>query len=325
MFLEYNSRIYRRDRGSSVRTALYGEHGERVTLKQFLELEGKNDRDSIGPDGKKGWSVQPVCPDCGQSVHVYDTLGALGFKATSREVAKRHRVPGFHHNDNKASADCPSSFANDPQMAQIYSHNKFDPRERARNEEICLSEKMLIANQKILLTLMRELTGASDISAEDQKKLDKIRDSKLLRMKGINNHPWTIPFMQVVAFGAHDRRSVRTGKTYRAVFETVGQQKLAFTDSDNRPGDLIVPISMRLCFASKAGKKQQPMKRYKNGPVISVEVSRQSAKDMIIAMRPVIPSSEATTERLAQIAPPARENVKNPGKTLDSTQLPLFE
>ena len=277
--------------------ARYGKDGPVITLREFLDREGKTDPNIVGQNGHIGWSVDPLCCDCHTRVHIYDVLGALGFKSVQKDVTKRHRVPGFHHYDHNPDRACPSYFAGDPDFAEIYSHNKFNPVERARNKAVCFQDNMRLAHKKILTSLMLELTGKEDISDEIARALERILDTRILSMAGIADNPWLVPFVQVALIGPQVRTS-QSGRSYMAVFETIGHQTLDYT-VEGKKEKMWAPGSLRLCFASKTGRKQQPMRRYKNGPAVVVDISRKRAADMIISMRRKFHGSSLHAERSA--------------------------
>lgn len=266
-----------------MKLAQYGKGGDLVSLKAFM--------DRAGSDNPKEWVTKPHCPDCHEEVHAYDRRGARGFSAARDEVTKRvPRVkPGFsHYPVDPADATspvltCPSSFRDDPrfrsaQLANLMDSNEFRRDELERNRAVLLEPKMVKALEEVQRFLMQRLTGSSVISQEDRKDIQRITRG-LITMVGLADHPWVLPYMQVLFIGARTRMTRSGSRSYRAAYNNEGSQKLPVTYANGETGRLTIPKSLVLGFKYRSGKIT-PMRQGRNGPKISFPVSRDFAASL---------------------------------------------
>lgn len=246
---------------------------QRVDLPTFLRLRISN------PEILK---QRPRCPDCGRDVHTFDEKGAKGFRIVDEEVSsrgKKRALPGFHHYDHGAAADCPQSFANDPRYFVLHRDNNFDTAEKQRNMEVLAGTNMRRAVDEAQAFFMQRLTGSSVISPLYRAEIEKI-ERKVITMAGIAVHPWIMAYLPPLMIGSVERPN-RVGGTYKVEYQPQGQKLLPFTKLDGERRNLSVPERIMACFSRRDGKTPNPLRVYKDGPPIVFEVSSTFAHDVV--------------------------------------------
>jgi len=228
-----------------------GIDGPLLTLKQYIDAEnGQTD------PGK--WKIEPVCPDCGEPVHVYDVSGALGFKLAGQQVTRRHArpMPGFHHYDLAAGENCPSSFRYDPRFTAL-ARQKYDFRVLARNREILNSPEVRELNAGVLRRLWKETAGRA-MEPEDKKRLHGLAmKRKLYHMEALGSHPWLLSYFLMILYGHHERYSRKNGVAYKVAFRAFGERHLAYRDMNGAERVAEVPMYIEAHYINetKSGRK----------------------------------------------------------------------
>jgi len=274
--------------------ALYGTHGPKLSLREYVFQEG----------GQRNWSLwkeKPLCSHCGQPVHPYDIDGALGFKLAGRNVTHPHILtrPGFHHLDGTASEDCPSNFKNDPRYAALSAH-RFDVRRQEKIIEVLFDKHVREVNGMVMRRLWGALAGRA-IKDDDRKRLGLVAKKKLYNMEVLVTHPWIMPYVLLGLEQPHEKR-FKSGKTGQVVFRGEGKQLLVYHDFEGDLREAYVPQALQLCFANITKKGKLRLTAMKLGEV-RFPVSKEEAyrlahfsppKAGAIGEKPKIPAIQLT-------------------------------
>lgn len=294
------------------------ETGELLSLQRFYELEGKSDRNQIGPNGRRGWTTQIACPDCGAPVHPNDAKGALGIELTSQELTapkkrdfssvateateRRRKKPGFDHHDHKASADCPSNYANSPLFKKSFADKTFDGKEADRNAEVLKDPRTEQTLFSIYEHMMKRLTGHSKLEEADRQAYEKWT-KRLMPMVGLADHPWILPYMVAVLTGTHARMFSRLTHPRKVGFRPFGRQTLVGHDVEGKAYSFTFPQSISPCFLGKSGSAT-PMMNPQTRQITSfriekpntlIQLPKKADKTSEVKGAPAVPAQLAVT------------------------------
>ncbi|MDD5586160.1 MAG: hypothetical protein PHY92_04280 [Alphaproteobacteria bacterium] len=225
--------------------ALYGANGPKVTLEEYIDLEG-------GETNTKKWDVKPVCYACGERVFAWGIPRAKGFGLAGQEVTHPHVKPvtGFHHYKHNGDKECPLYSPDDPRFAGLRKH-RFDVRVRDRNREILLSPDIRRLNAGVLRKLWNALTRR-EIECEDRKRLHQIAMTKrLYNMEALGTYPWLLSYFLMGLEKHHRRRSARNGDYFIVTYKDIGTQMLPYRDFEGGERLAEAPKSLAIHFVDE--------------------------------------------------------------------------
>ncbi len=227
-----------------MRKVYYGEDGDLVNLRTFVERQG--------PDPNK-WTLQPICKGCGRVVTPINVKVVLGFSEVSEEVAQRAgemgrkpQAPHFRHKDGEGEG-CPYDDRKDPLFAPFHE-NEFDIRARERVRDVLFSPEVKAMNGAMMRMLYWHLTGKWAIPDGDGKAIWRFAEKRVCSMSVLIQRPWIFPFAQILFAGARDAyfKGVKTPLQ----FLPMGKQAFEFRDFEGRKRHAELPQGVGLYFAS---------------------------------------------------------------------------
>jgi hypothetical protein len=299
-----------------MRTALF--HNEPVDLPTFMRLIGQTEPKKINARIAEHPEDQPVCSCCGQPVHVYDTVGALGFRQARAESTHKRAQPGFHHKDingenHVAIENCYHSFRDDERFHMLRD-GQFDIRYKEAVHAALFDPFVRHINQQVIGLLMGRLTGQQKLVEADRQKLWK-DTQRLLTWKPLAHFPWLLPYILVMIQGEREREFIKNIQAVttpenpdksaavfksQVAYQAVGSQRLDFTELDipksydeGKKRYAIVPRILRPSFINRNAKGRvriKPMQYGRNKPVIEYVVSKEAWLSMAPSHTP--PSQE---------------------------------
>ena len=248
--------------------ARHGLAGDLVDLTTFISLEGTEPRK---------WKVHPICPECGERVHLYDVKGAMGFRETGNEVTNPRAKPGFHHYDNPLD-DCPNSFRDDPRF-HGFKDVEVDARIKTANEELLRRPDIRAMNATLLRTFMEPLTGLPEVGQEDRGRMYRKAKRWMFGMTVLRAHPWILPYALVLF---EDGRTRDFKRPATLVYRDVGTQTLKFTNYEAKERIARIPNQIQLFFQNKgaSGFYYNPYKKRGSTEVV-FDVSAEAAEKIV--------------------------------------------
>ncbi|MDD3287966.1 MAG: hypothetical protein PHX43_03050 [Alphaproteobacteria bacterium] len=269
---------------------------KKILLKELVHTVGSTDPKKLSASGIR-------CPDCGAQVHVYDVLGALGFKTASKETTRK---VGFHHADHMAGENCPSAYdKNDPRYLDIRANNSFNIDAKRQIEKILLSPEIRANNLKVLGFFI----GEADLTHERLACIDKFSEKKLYHMEALEHMPWMLPYMQVIMEGHFDF-TFDSGITRKITY--VGDKKVSweFYSDGGEIYSISSPRILKKCFVNKNGSLTQLVNPSSKKPV-EYEISKAGWEQLVKMDRPA-PAFSRQASYILGNKPPNKKATRTP-------------